>query len=84
MSRNMDLARRIMGAITGKGTLSPELPARKADAAEQHYSEAIQRRHLYVTENGDDLPEIKDWRWPKQPGAGRLRTSRMQAHSAAH
>jgi hypothetical protein len=62
MSRNMNLARRIMGEITGRGSLSPELPARKADAAEQWYSEAIQRRHLYVTENGCDLPEIKNWR----------------------
>ena len=39
--------------------------APKADAAEQWYSEAIQRHRLYVTENGDDLPEIKDWRWPQ-------------------
>jgi len=33
------------------------------DAAEQWYSEAIQRHKLYVSENGDDLPEIKNWRW---------------------
>jgi xylulose-5-phosphate/fructose-6-phosphate phosphoketolase len=38
--------------------------APKADHAQQWYSEAIQRHHLYVAENGDDLPEIKDWRWP--------------------
>ena len=36
-----------------------------AATAEQWYSEAIQRHKLYVAENGDDLPEIKDWRWPK-------------------
>ena len=34
--------------------------ASKIDAAEQWYSEAIQRHRLYVTENGDNLPEIKD------------------------
>ena len=34
-------------------------------AAEQWYSEQIQRHKLYVSENGDDLPEVKDWRWPK-------------------
>jgi xylulose-5-phosphate/fructose-6-phosphate phosphoketolase len=34
-------------------------------AAEQWYSEAIQRHRLYVAENGDDLPEIKNWRWPQ-------------------
>jgi len=32
-------------------------------AAEQWYSEAIQRHRLYVSEIGDDLPEIKNWRW---------------------
>ncbi len=41
----------------------PRLAA-QVDAAEQWYSEAIQRHHLYVAENGDDLPEIRDWRWP--------------------
>jgi xylulose-5-phosphate/fructose-6-phosphate phosphoketolase len=39
--------------------------ASKVDETEQWYSEAIQRHRLYVTENGDDLPEIKDWRWLK-------------------
>ena len=34
-------------------------------AAQQWYSEQIQRHKLYVSENGDDLPEIKNWRWPK-------------------
>jgi xylulose-5-phosphate/fructose-6-phosphate phosphoketolase len=37
--------------------------ASQADAARQWYSEAIQRHKLYVSENGDDLPEIRDWRW---------------------
>jgi xylulose-5-phosphate/fructose-6-phosphate phosphoketolase len=37
--------------------------AGQVDAAEQWYSEAIQRHKLYVAENGDDLPEIKNWRW---------------------
>jgi xylulose-5-phosphate/fructose-6-phosphate phosphoketolase len=40
----------------------PRLAA-QADAAQQWYSEAIQRHRLYVAENGDDLPEIKNWRW---------------------
>jgi xylulose-5-phosphate/fructose-6-phosphate phosphoketolase len=39
--------------------------AKQVDAAEQWYSEAIQRHKLYVSENGDDLPEIRNWRWPK-------------------
>jgi xylulose-5-phosphate/fructose-6-phosphate phosphoketolase len=32
-------------------------------ATEQWYSEAIQRHKLYVSENGDDLPEVKNWTW---------------------
>jgi len=36
----------------------------QVDAAEQWYSEQIQRHKLYVSENGDDLPDVKNWRWP--------------------
>jgi len=42
----------------------PRLAA-QVDAAQQWYSEAIQRHKLYVAENGDDLPEVKNWRWQK-------------------
>jgi xylulose-5-phosphate/fructose-6-phosphate phosphoketolase len=41
----------------------PRLKA-QIGAAEQWYSEAIQRHKLYVAENGEDLPEIRNWRWP--------------------
>ena len=41
----------------------PRLAA-QAEAARQWYSEQIQRHKLYVTEHGDDLPDVKDWRWP--------------------
>jgi xylulose-5-phosphate/fructose-6-phosphate phosphoketolase len=41
----------------------PRLAA-QVDATEQWYSEAIQRHRLYVAEIGDDMPEIKNWRWP--------------------
>ena len=43
----------------------------QADAAEQWYSEQIQRHRLYVSENGDDLPEIKNWRWHGSPAANK-------------
>jgi xylulose-5-phosphate/fructose-6-phosphate phosphoketolase len=36
----------------------------QAHAAEQWYSEQIQRHKLYVSEHGEDLPEIRNWRWP--------------------
>jgi phosphoketolase len=45
--------------------VKPRLAA-QADAAQQWYSEQIQCHKLYVAENGDDLPEIKDWRWPAE------------------
>ena len=41
--------------------------ASQVDAARQWYSEQIQRHRLYVSENGDDLPEVKYWRWPDAP-----------------
>jgi xylulose-5-phosphate/fructose-6-phosphate phosphoketolase len=43
----------------------------QAASAEQWYSEQIQRHRLYVSENGDDLPEIKNWRWPRTAGSVR-------------
>ncbi|HEX4283735.1 MAG TPA: phosphoketolase family protein [Terracidiphilus sp.] len=40
--------------------------ASHAEAARQWYSEEIQSHKLYVSENGDDLPEIRNWRWPAE------------------
>ncbi|HEY2857841.1 MAG TPA: phosphoketolase family protein [Terracidiphilus sp.] len=37
--------------------------ASQVEGARQWYSEQIQRHKLYVAEHGDDLPEIRDWRW---------------------
>ena len=39
--------------------------AAQISATEQWYSEAIQRHRLYVAENGEDMPEIRNWRWPQ-------------------
>jgi xylulose-5-phosphate/fructose-6-phosphate phosphoketolase len=46
----------------------PKLAEQKA-AAEQWYSENIQRHKLYVAENGDDLPDVKNWRWLQNSAA---------------
>jgi xylulose-5-phosphate/fructose-6-phosphate phosphoketolase len=35
-------------------------------AAEQWYSENIQRHKLYVAENGQDLPDVRNWRWAER------------------
>jgi xylulose-5-phosphate/fructose-6-phosphate phosphoketolase len=40
----------------------PRLAAQVEDAR-QWYSEEIQRHRLYVSENGEDLPEIENWKW---------------------
>jgi xylulose-5-phosphate/fructose-6-phosphate phosphoketolase len=56
---NIDRFQLALDAITRVQRLAPQ-----ADAARQWYSEAIQRHKLYVAENGDDLPEVRDWRWP--------------------
>jgi xylulose-5-phosphate/fructose-6-phosphate phosphoketolase len=40
----------------------PRLAAQR-EAAEQWNSEQIQRHKLYVAEHGEDLPEIRNWRW---------------------
>jgi len=34
-----------------------------ADYAQQLYYERIQKHRLYVAENGQDLPEIRNWKW---------------------
>ncbi|HVJ09070.1 MAG TPA: phosphoketolase family protein [Acidisarcina sp.] len=35
----------------------------KVDQANQAYSEAIQRHKLYVSAFGEDLPEVRNWKW---------------------
>jgi xylulose-5-phosphate/fructose-6-phosphate phosphoketolase len=33
------------------------------DLASQQFSEAIQRHKLYVAEHGEDLPDVRNWKW---------------------
>ncbi|MGA3131663.1 MAG: phosphoketolase family protein [Terracidiphilus sp.] len=58
---NIDRFQLAVDAIHRVPRLAPQM-----GAAQQWYSEQIQRHKLYVSENGDDLPEIKDWRWPER------------------
>jgi len=55
---NIDRFQLTLDAIRRVPRLAPQV-----GAAQQWYSEQIQRHKLYVAENGDDLPEIKNWRW---------------------
>jgi len=57
---NIDRFQLALDATRRVARLKPQVAA-----AEQWYSEQIQRHRLYVSENGDDLPEVKNWRWPK-------------------
>jgi len=34
-----------------------------ADRATQRFTEQIQRHRLYVSEHGQDLPEVRNWKW---------------------
>ncbi len=34
-----------------------------ADRATQRFTETMQRHKLYVTEHGEDLPEVRNWKW---------------------
>ena len=33
------------------------------EKAEERYRAAMERHRLYVGEHGEDLPEIRNWRW---------------------
>jgi xylulose-5-phosphate/fructose-6-phosphate phosphoketolase len=55
---NIDRFQLTLDVIRRVPRLAPQVAA-----AQQWYSEAIQRHHLYVAENGEDLPEIRNWRW---------------------
>jgi xylulose-5-phosphate/fructose-6-phosphate phosphoketolase len=56
---NIDRFQLVLDAISRVPRLASQV-----DAAQQWYSEMIQRHRLYVTEHGDDLPEVKNWQWP--------------------
>jgi xylulose-5-phosphate/fructose-6-phosphate phosphoketolase len=34
-----------------------------ADQATQRFTELMQRHKLYVSEHGEDMPEVKNWKW---------------------
>ncbi len=57
---NIDRYQLTLDAISRVPRLAPQV-----DAARQWYSEQIQRHRLYVSEHGEDLPEIRNWRWPE-------------------
>jgi hypothetical protein len=41
---------------------APRLASRVVEC-EQKHSELMQRHRLYVSEYGEDMPEVRDWKW---------------------
>jgi len=35
----------------------------QVEKAEARYWETMERHRLYISEHGDDMPEVRDWRW---------------------
>ena len=58
---NIDRFQLATDAVRRVGRLSAQV-----DAMEQWYSEEIQRHKLYVSEHGEDMPEVQNWRWPEK------------------
>ena len=50
---------------------TPKLAAHLAEAEQQH-SEKMQQHKLYVSEHGEDLPEVRDWVWGGKRDGGAL------------
>jgi len=55
---NLDRYHLAMDVIDRVPSLGP-----RAAAARQHFADQRVRHRSYVTEHGEDLPEIRDWRW---------------------
>ena len=43
--------------------------ADRVHAAVQRHSEVIQKHKLYVSEYGEDMPEVRDWKWTASSSA---------------
>ncbi|MFD1800953.1 phosphoketolase [Mixta tenebrionis] len=42
----------------------------KADSILDDLAERIAEHHRYVREYGEDVPEVRNWKWPSQQGSG--------------
>jgi xylulose-5-phosphate/fructose-6-phosphate phosphoketolase len=57
---NLDRYQLTLDAIRRIPRLAPQV-----DAATAHYWSMMERHKLYISEHGDDLPEVLDWRWSR-------------------
>lgn len=56
--------------LAQEAILRVETLAGKADAILDDLQEKIAEHHRYVREHGEDLPEVRNWKWPSQQGSG--------------
>lgn len=56
--------------LAQEAILRVEKLAGKADAILDDLQEKIAEHHRYVREHGEDLPEVRNWKWPSQQGSG--------------
>jgi len=55
--------------LAQEAILRVEKLAGKADAILDDLQEKIADHHRYVREHGEDLPEVRNWKWPSQQGS---------------
>ena len=56
--------------LAQEAILRVETLAGKADDILDELQEKIAEHHRYVREYGEDLPEVRNWKWPSQQGSG--------------
>jgi xylulose-5-phosphate/fructose-6-phosphate phosphoketolase len=55
---NLDRYQLALDAIRRISRFSDQL-----DKATARYWATMEHRKLYISEHGDDMPEVRDWRW---------------------
>jgi len=63
-------------------TRVPELRARAAYAQQAIRGKLLDHKE-YIMRHGDDLPEIRDWKWSGRPADARGSRGRRRADTAA-
>lgn len=60
----------------------PKLRERAAYAQQAIREKLVDHRH-YIARVGDDMPEVRDWKWPVRGEVGRARSSKARRRGRA-